>query len=63
MGSFIGHFGCINKECGSSDALGIYVDSDDSGNEYLMGKCFSCKQVFSHNKLADSYLGEILSIG
>lgn len=62
MGSFIGHFGCINKECGSSDALGIYVDSDDSGNEYLMGKCFSCKQVFSHNKLADSYLGEILSI-
>lgn len=62
MGSFIGHFGCINKECGSSDALGIYVDSDDSGNEYLMGKCFSCKQVFSHNKLADSYLGDILSI-
>ncbi len=27
-----------------------------------MGKCFSCKPVFSHNKLADSYFGEILSI-
>ena len=62
MGRFLGHFQCINADCGSSDALALYCDEDSEGNENVNGTCFSCGNWFSHNKIAKSNLGEDLGV-
>lgn len=62
MGRFLGHFPCINDDCGSSDALALYCDTDEEGNENVNGSCFSCGHWFSHNKIAKSDLGEELGV-
>lgn len=62
MGRFLGHFQCINEDCGSSDALALYCDDDSEGNENVNGTCFSCGNWFSHNKIARSSLGEELGV-
>ena len=49
-GTHIGNYYCNaeevegKKECGSSDALGVYAKEDEEGNVYYDAHCYSCKQ-------------------
>ncbi len=48
-GVFIRHVECLNPDCGSSDALALYRQEDDSINGY----CWSCKTHFSAASLQE----------
>lgn len=54
------HFSCVANEfddkdpCNSSDALSIYLKTDEDGNEQYDGHCWSCGQHFSSNHIHNS---------
>lgn len=62
MGVFLGHFQCINEDCGSSDALALYCDKTEDGSDSVNGTCFSCGKWFSHNMISRTPLGEELGV-
>lgn len=40
------------EQCNSSDAMALYLDETEDGEERINGKCYSCEQKFSQNRLA-----------
>lgn len=57
MSNLLGKYACINEDCGSSDAMAVY-ENDEDHSAY----CWSCRESFSNNQLADSPIGEELGI-
>lgn len=43
-------------ECGSSDAMSVYMTEYDDGSERMSTFCFSCNQAFQHGVFAKSSL-------
>jgi len=52
-GSFQGHTACV--KCSSQDALSIYKKTDEDGNEFEDGYCFSCESYVSPKLLGHDY--------
>ncbi len=72
-----GHYYCVSDEmveqgikngkseyhdCGSSDALSLYISSYEDGTETYSGYCFSCAQSFRQDQLGKSSLAEELGL-
>ncbi|UZV41139.1 Topoisomerase-primase domain [Vibrio phage vB_VpaM_R16F] len=64
--SLIGHYHCIanevggKRECNSSDALAVYINEPEEGEEYFTSYCYSCNQAFSQEQTHNSSVGEEL---
>lgn len=50
------------NSCQSSDALSVYINEDDNGEESYSGFCFSCSQHFNQNLLAKTSIGAELGL-
>lgn len=67
-GDFIGHFHCVAKEfenkepCESSNALAIYMKTDEEGKDYYDGYCWSCHQSFFSEEIHSSSIANQLGI-
>lgn len=42
---------CIKEDCGSSDAMTVFLKEDEEGVEFFDAFCYSCRNFFSHTKL------------
>ena len=67
-GAFVGHYACVASEfghkhdCSSSDGLAVYQHTDEEGEVYYDGFCWSCKQTFFKDELHNSSVGAELGI-
>lgn len=63
-----GHYHCIanevegKRECESSDALAVYLNEPDEGNDYFTAYCYSCNQSFSKEQVHGSSVGKELGV-
>lgn len=59
----VGHYPCIAEEfedkrsCGSSDALAVYINQPEDGDEYFTSFCYSCNQSFTQEQTHNSSVG------
>lgn len=64
--SLIGHYHCIADEvegkrsCGSSDALAVYLNQPEEGDEFFTAYCYSCNQSFTKEQTHNSSIGNEL---